>query len=125
MNNKKDLEKRVSKLEKATLYYNNLVKQEVGIASYKQLPEEISEMTGLDAKRLIDYARAGYAPSLVADTGEVYFKKQEIIKWIKENLFKHNEGKPLPLNIFVYSNNPRKIEGTIPKEIADVEGIAN
>ena len=59
----------------------------------------------------------------ISEDGSIYFKRREILNWIKENLSQHSEGKKLPLNIYVYSTTLPE-NTPVPRELASVEGLA-
>jgi len=118
----RSLEDRVIKLETESNRETTL--ESKGIGGYKYSAQDIEDLTGVSHTRLQDLAKSNYAPCIISETGEIYFKKQEIIRWMKNNLFVENEGQELPFRISVYSFNPPEIDSSIPKELSDVPGLA-
>jgi len=92
---------------------------------FKHSLEEIAREAGVDAEKLGDYARSGFAPCLLGANNEPRFRKNEILNWIKDNMFREVIGRSLPArpNVFIFTNEaPKGVP--IPRELDTIEGLA-
>lgn len=82
-------------------------------------PEAASKITLISYERLVELAKAGFAPCLWIDGTGPFFRAQELLKWTKENLVFLQSGKPLELNLSVISPEPADLS-ELPMSIAQM-----
>lgn len=84
--------------------------------------EEASGYTRIPAKRLLEMAYAGLAPCIRIDGGDPLFWRHDIVAWVRRELLKVQEGKPIPIHLHVHTEEAVDFE-TTPKAIAHLDGL--
>ena len=95
----------------------------MGIGAWKMSLQEVAVDLGIEQARLKDLCMSGYAPCLIGESGECWFKKSDITTWVSENLYKVMPGKSLPFTIKVYHAPHYFADGKVPLELVGVEGL--
>jgi hypothetical protein len=81
--------------------------------------DQAAAITFVAAHRLIGLAVAGYAPCIWIDASGPYFRGHEIKKWVRENLVRLQNPKPLEFKFSLVSPDKAEVD-LVPNSISQI-----
>ena len=85
--------------------------------------DQAATSVGLSAARLMELAQAGFLPHHHIDGEGPFFKMSEVKPWVRENLYQHHEGMPLPCEAFVLRCDWAGGAGPPPLVLRGLDGL--
>lgn len=82
---------------------------------------EAERITLVSHDRLMEYADQGICPSVYVDGKGPFFRRKDILDWVKDNLIEHRAGKRFKWTVNIRQETPAK-PIDLPSELADLKG---